>query len=144
MLRRLHTIGLLLALTVFCSIADGQDRAQREYVDLNAIYRIKAAEFGLDAGKPKSRIADLAFNLTDRFGPRLTNSPQFRRAAEWVVQQLREWGLSNVHLEKWAAPAKRPLPGWECTYFNAAMVEPTYEQLIGVPLAWSPATCSDC
>jgi carboxypeptidase Q len=42
------------------------------------------------------------YNLTDRYGPRLTNSPQFRAAGDWAVGQLKEWELSNVHLEKFA------------------------------------------
>jgi hypothetical protein len=33
-----------------------------------------------------------------------------------------------------------PLPSWECTFFSASMVEPTYQELIAVPRAWSPAT----
>ena len=127
-------------MTLFLSPAGGQDRVQRESVDLTTVYKIKTAEFGLAGGKPKSQIADLAFNLTDRFGPRLTNSPQFRRSAEWAVQRLREWGVGNVHLEKWTAPANKPLPSWECTFFSASMVEPTYEPLIAVPREWSPAT----
>jgi len=92
---------ILLASMLFFSAASGQDRVRRESVDLNAVHRIKTAEFGLAGDKSKSQIVDLAFNLTDRFGPRLTNSPQFRRAAEWTIQQLRDWGMSNVHLEKW-------------------------------------------
>jgi hypothetical protein len=43
-------------------------------------------------------------------------------------------------MEKWTPPASRPLPSWECTFFSASMVEPTYQQLIGAPQAWSPAT----
>jgi len=140
MFRPSNALGLIAALTLFISPTGGQDRVQRESVDLTTVYKIKAAEFGLAVGKPKSQIADLAFNLTDRFGPRLTNSPQFRRSAEWAVQQLREWGVSNVHLEKWAPPPSTPLPSWECTFFSASMVEPTYQELIAVPRAWSPAT----
>jgi len=135
-----NALGLTAALTLFLSPAGGQDRLRRESVDLTTVYKIKTAEFGLAGGKPKSQIADLAFNLTDRFGPRLTNSPQFRRSAEWAVQRLREWGVGNVHLEKWTAPANKPLPSWECTFFSASMVEPTYEPLIAVPREWSPAT----
>jgi len=114
--------------------------AQQERVDLNAIYKIKTAEFGFTAGKPNSQLADLAFHLTDLYGPRLTNSPQFRRAADWAIKQLRDWGIGNVHTEKWTAPANSPRPSWECTYFNASMVEPTYQQLIGGPQPWTPAT----
>jgi hypothetical protein len=95
------------------------------------------------------------YNLTDRYGPRLTNSPQFRAAGEWAVGQLKEWGLSNVHLEKWSTapppsaagengPAggrgRAAIPSWEFTEYEGAMVSPSYMPIIGYPQAWSGST----
>ena len=82
------------------------------------------------------------YNIADRYGPRLTNSPQFRRAGDWAVGQLKEWGLSNVHLEKWSTAGGRggPIPSWEITGYTGAMVEPTYMPLIGYPQAWCGST----
>jgi Zn-dependent M28 family amino/carboxypeptidase len=82
------------------------------------------------------------YNLTDRFGPRLVNSPQFRRAGEWAVKKLTEWGMTNAHLEKWSTAGGRggALPSWEITGYSGAMVEPTYMPLIGYPQAWSGGT----
>ncbi|SPE42630.1 Peptidase M28 [Candidatus Sulfopaludibacter sp. SbA3] len=82
------------------------------------------------------------YNLTDRYGPRLTNSPQFRAAGEWAVGQLKEWGLSNVHLEKWATTGGRggAIPSWEIKGYSGAMVEPTYMPIIGYPQAWTGGT----
>ena len=82
------------------------------------------------------------FNLTDRFGPRLVNSPQFRRAGEWAVKQLGDWGISNPHLEKWSTAGGRggAIPSWEITGYSGAMVEPTYMPIIGYPQAWSGGT----
>ena len=82
------------------------------------------------------------YNLTDHYGPRLTNSPQFRAAGEWAVAQLKEWGMSNVHLEKWSTAGGRggPIPSWEINGYSGAMVEPTYMPLIGYPQAWSGST----
>src|SRR6185436_21018967 len=37
--------------------------------------------------------------LTDVIGPRLTNSPNYRRASVWTRDQLTAWGLTNAHLE---------------------------------------------
>jgi carboxypeptidase Q len=102
----------------------------QEHVDLNMIHKIKAEEF------QNSKVMDIMHSLTDRYGPRLTNSKQFRAAGNWAVKQLNEWGLSNVHLEEWDAG----FPGWDYTYFNAAMVEPTYQPLIGMPVAWTAGT----
>ena len=37
--------------------------------------------------------------LTDVYGPRLTGSPNHKRAAERAIKQMTEWGFANVHLE---------------------------------------------
>jgi carboxypeptidase Q len=125
-----------------------------EHVDLNVIHKIKAAELGGGGGngggggggrggaERPAPIMNTMYNLTDRFGPRLTNSPQFRRAGDWAVGQLKEWNLSNVHLEKWATAGGRggSIPSWEITGYSGAMVEPTYMPLIGYPQAWSGST----
>jgi hypothetical protein len=73
--------------------------------------------------------------LTDRYGPRLTNSPEFRAAGDWAVKQLREWALDNVHLEKFSFGN-----GWNYSAFFATMVEPAYQPLIGAPVAWTLGT----
>jgi carboxypeptidase Q len=119
--------SLMLALlgSILCPLALAQER-----VDLNMIHRIKTEEF------QNSQVMEIVYNLTDRYGPRLVNSPQFRAAGDWAVKQLNDWGLDNVHLEKWAAN----IPGWEYTYYNGAIVEPVYQPIIGVPVAWTPGT----
>src|SRR5215468_6663260 len=119
---------------------------QTERVDLNVIHKIKVAGIGGgDRGgnnRPPSQVMNILYNLTDRYGPRLTNSPQFKRAGDWAVGQLKEWGLSNVHLEKWPTTGGRggAIPSWEVTGYSAAMVEPTYMPIIGYPQAWSGST----
>src|SRR5271165_6648386 len=72
-----------------------------EKVDLNVIHKIKAAELGGGGrgafggggggGRGGSQVMNTMYNLTDRFGPRLVNSPQFKRAGDWAVSQLKEW-----------------------------------------------------
>jgi carboxypeptidase Q len=125
-------------------------QAQQEHVDLNVIHRLKTAEFGGGGGfgggrggnANPSRVMDIMWNLTDRYGPRLTNSPQFRAAGDWAVGQMKEWGLSNVHLEKWSTSdvTSGPIPGWQVTGYSGAMVEPTYMPIIGMPVAWTKGT----
>jgi len=104
--------------------------AQPERVDLQVLHRIKTEAF------QNSAVMETMHNLTDHYGPRLTNSPQFRAAGDWAVKQLREWGLSDVHLEKWGPFGN----GWEYTWFSAAMTEPAYQPLIATPVAWSMGT----
>ncbi len=134
-MRALLPLSLALAILAFAQ--------QPERVDLNVIHRIKAAELG-DGGRggPPSKVMDVLWNLTDLHGPRLTNSPQFRAAGEWAVTQLKEWGLSNVNLEKWptATLTTGPIPGWQVTAYSGAMVEPSFMPIIGVPVAWTAGT----
>ena len=126
--------------------------AQQENVDLAVIHKIKSAEFGAGGGfgggggrgpaGPPSKVMDIMWNLTDRYGPRLTNSPQFRAAGDWAVGQLKEWGLSNVHLEKWSTKDVQsgPIPGWQVTSYAGAMVQPSYMPIIAMPVAWTEGT----
>jgi carboxypeptidase Q len=128
---------------------------QSETVDLNVIHRIKTAEFGGggrggagagagggNGGRSGSQVMDIMWNLTDRYGPRLTNSPQFHAAGEWAVKEMKDWGLSNVHLEKFPTEGVESgaIPGWQLTGYSGAMVEPTYMPIEGVPVAWTSGT----
>ncbi|HEV8415493.1 MAG TPA: M20/M25/M40 family metallo-hydrolase [Bryobacteraceae bacterium] len=103
--------------------------AAEERVDLNAIHKIR------EEALQNSKVMDHVFQLTDVYGPRLTNSPGFFAAADWVVKQLKEWGIDG-HEEKWG-PFGR---GWTYTHFSANLIEPQYAPLIGFPLAYSPGT----
>ncbi len=104
--------------------------AAEERVDLAAVHRIRAEAF------ENSKVMDTLFYLTDVHGPRLTNSPGFRKAAEWTTGRMKEFGLANVKQEKWG-PFGR---GWSYSKFEAHLAEPGYQPLIGFPLAWSPGT----
>jgi len=74
--------------------------------------------------------------LTDVTGPRLTGSPNLKKAQQYVLGRLNEWGVANAHLEAWG-PFGR---GWAVEAFAANMVAPTFSSLIAYPKAWSPAT----
>ena len=74
------------------------------------------------------------FYLTDVNGPRVTNSPGFFGAADWVVKQMNDWGIP-AHQEKW--PFGR---GWQFTHFSAHLIAPQYAPLIGYPQAWTSGT----
>ncbi len=74
--------------------------------------------------------------LTDVIGPRLTGSPNLKRANEWTCQTLTKWGLANAHLEAWGPFGK----GWSLKRFSAQVIEPQCIPLIAFPKAWSPST----
>jgi hypothetical protein len=116
--------ALALCLTVVLSVGPllAADKA-----DLAAIYRIK------DEGFNRSQVMDILSYLTDVHGPRLSGSPNMRKAQEWAQQKFREWGLANVHTEKFDFGRS-----WHLKRFAAHMVEPTYSPLIAFPKAWTP------
>jgi hypothetical protein len=74
--------------------------------------------------------------LTDRYGPRVTGTPNHEAAAKWVVKQLTEWGFKNAHLEAWEFGH----PGWSNERATAFIVSPVQENLKFEVLAWTPST----
>ncbi len=98
--------------------------------DLDAVARLK------DEGLQRSQVMDTLWYLTDVHGPRLTNSPQIRAAAEWAMTRMREWGLSNVRQEAWG-PFGR---GWANEKLTANVVAPQPFAVIAYPRAWTPGT----
>jgi len=101
-----------------------------DQVDLGVVYRIKTEAFD------HSKVMEHLQYLSDVYGPRLTASPEFAEAADWTVQRLRDYGLENVHTEKWG-PFGR---GWSLQKFSVEMIRPRYSLLAAWPLAWSGPT----
>ncbi len=97
--------------------------------DLKVVNRIRSEEF------EHSQVMDTLQMLTDRYGPRLTASPEYLEAVHWAEGRLKEYGLENVKLEKW--PFGR---SWSLKEFSLEMVEPRYASLTAAPLAWSEGT----
>ncbi|SRR5579871_1761155 len=89
-----------------------------------------------DEEKTNSQIVMIAHNITDVCGPRLTNSPGYRRALAWVTQTLKEWGLQNAGPEAWGEFGR----GWSTETSYLAMKEPYYQPLIAYPVAWTNGT----
>jgi len=87
-----------------------------------------------DEGTNRSQIMNTLSYLSDVIGPRLTGSPNMKRANEWTRDQLTKWGLQNGHLESWG-PFGR---SWELKEFSAQVVAPQTIPLIAYPKAWSP------
>ena len=74
--------------------------------------------------------------LTDRYGPRLTGSPNYEAAANWAVKQLTEWGFQNAHLEPWDFGHV----GWMNEHASGYMTSPVRDNLTFEVLAWTPST----
>ena len=120
---------LLLSAVLFLSVACVA-LAQTEPVDLDAVYKIKQEGFR------NSQIDELAFYMTDFVGPRLPNSTTGRNAQKWTSEKMKEWGLSNVHLEAWGEFGR----GWDNEKTYVAMTTPYYVPMIGTPRAWTAGT----
>lgn len=88
-----------------------------------------------DEGLNHSRAYAMLDTIATVFGPRLTASPAYLRAANWARDRFASWGLSNPHLESW--PFGR---GWELQKFSFEMTAPRYFPVLGLPDAWSPST----
>lgn len=87
-------------------------------------------------GLNNSKVMDIAFQLTDVAGPRLTNSPGYLRAANWAKDELTKMGLVNATLEPWGDFGI----GWEQTRCYIAMTVPYYTPIIAIPRAWTGST----
>jgi carboxypeptidase Q len=101
-----------------------------EKIDYDGIYKIK------DEGFARSKVMEIESWLTDVYGPRLTNSPNYRKAGDWAVKQLTEWGIVNAKLEPWG-PFGR---GWSNDKFYVQALAPTRFPVIGYPKAWTNGT----
>ena len=128
--RQLFIAGAaLLAMSILLALpVAGQ--LQPERVDLSAMEKIRAE------GLERSKVMETASYLTDVFGPRLTNSPNIKAAAQWTVKKMAEWGVSNTALEPWG-PFGR---GWSNERTYVAMTRPYVFPLIAYPRAWTPGT----
>ena len=100
-----------------------------ENLDWATIGRIR------DEGFRRSQVMETAAQLTDVHGPRLSGSPQYKKAAEWARQQLESWGLQDSHLE--AFPFGR---GWSFERSSAHVVAPASFPLVAIPKAWTAGT----
>ena len=79
---------------------------------------------------------EFATALMDGIGPRLTGSPNLKKANEWTRNTLTKIGLENAHLEDWGEFGL----GWQQLNTWARMVTPDTAILIVQATPWSPST----
>ncbi len=73
--------------------------------------------------------------MSDEIGPRLTGSPQLKRANEWTAEVFKKYGLTNVHLESYTIPH-----AWERGKASARIISPAEHPLTIASSAWAPNT----
>lgn len=101
-----------------------------ESLDLGMYERIR------DEGLNRSHVMEFASALMDGIGPRLTASPNAKKANEWTRDTLAKIGLENAHLEDWGEFGM----GWQQLNTWARMVTPDTAVLIVQATPWSPPT----
>ena len=125
-----RAVAVLLILAIHTSVAPLMTAATVDEVDEAMIARIRKE------GMEHSQILKTMHMLTDVYGPRLTGSPNHKRAAEWTVKQMTEWGFENGRLEPWDFGH----PGWQNERLSAHIISPVKDSLVCEVLAWTPST----
>ncbi len=83
----------------------------------------------------RSQAMDHVWWLSEVHGPRATGTPAFEAASRWAMQRFTEWGLTNVHQERFPFGQ-----GWTIERVSIHLVQPQTQALIGQPRWNSPAT----
>jgi hypothetical protein len=83
-----------------------------------------------------SKAMEFASALCDGIGPRLTGSPNLKRANDWTRDTLTKIGLANAHLEDWGEFGM----GWYQINTWGRIVTPDPEPIWMQAAPWSPAT----
>ena len=121
----------ITSLTVLLAVAlPFAGKAQVEKIDLDMMQKIRKE------GLENSKVMEIAFNLTDKSGNRLTASPGFIRAANYAKETLAGWGLKNATIDPWGEFGK----GWELKKSYVAITAPYYKSLSAYPKAWTGGT----
>jgi len=102
----------------------------KESLDLTMYARIR------DEGFKHSHVMEFADALTNGIGPRLTGSPNMKKANEWTRDTLTKIGLENAHLEDWGEFGM----GWQQVNTWGRIVGPDPEPIWLQAAPWSPAT----
>ncbi|HET7563850.1 MAG TPA: M20/M25/M40 family metallo-hydrolase [Gemmatimonadaceae bacterium] len=85
-------------------------------------------------GMDSSHTQQLAEQLFDSIGPRLTGTPDQKRGNDWLVATYKSWGIDarNEQYGTWR--------GWRRGYSHIDLVAPRVRSLEGTMLGYSPGT----
>ncbi len=119
---------IAFSLLVCCTLLQYSNaQVKPEIFDSTTVAKIR------DEGLNHSKVMETLSWLSDVYGPRLTGSPAYIRAAEWVMKQMKELGMENIHREGWMFGK-----GWELKDYAARVIGQQTFPLISFPKAWSP------
>ncbi len=98
-------------------------------VDQNTVNRIRGEAI------TRSQAMETHWWLSEVYGPRATGTPGYQQGADWVMKKFAEWGLQNIHIERFPFGQ-----GWTIERFSAHMTAPSASVVIGQPRWNSPST----
>jgi carboxypeptidase Q len=124
MRRTLFLTFTLLAITLTVSA-----QAPPAGLDLGTIGRIRTEAI------QRSQAIEHVWWLSEVHGPRATGTPALAQASEWAMKKFTEWGLKNVHQERFPFGQ-----GWTIERFSVHLVAPQTQTFIGAPRWYSPST----
>lgn len=101
----------------------------KEPIDTRAVEVLRAH------GLEKSKVMEHLSWICDVYGPRLTNSPNIKRAQAWAQKTFRDWGMTNVHLHKWGPFGT----SWQLDSFNVEVTGINPWKVVAYPKAWTPS-----
>lgn len=128
MTRALLLTTTLLSITVALG-AQAPARLAGPGLDMATIGRIRTEAL------TRSQAVDHVWWLSEVHGPRATGTPGFEQASNWVMRRFNEWGLKNVHQERFAFGQ-----GWSIERFSVHLVAPQTQTFVGAPRWNSPST----
>jgi len=105
-------------------------QAATESLDLTMYQRIR------EEAIHHTHVMEYASALMDGIGPRLTGSPNLKRANAWTRDQFTAMGCANAHLEDWGEFGM----GWQQINTWLGMTSPDAAVFLAQAAPWSPAT----
>ncbi len=123
-MKKLWSIFSLITITATFAIGQKKDA-----LDTATLAKIKAEGFH------HSQVMQTLSMITDVYGPRLTNSPGYKKAAAYAKSTLESYGLQNVTYDTWDEDFGK---SWQLKKFTLQCLEPVYFPMIAYPKAWSP------
>jgi hypothetical protein len=145
---KIHTLALVLivglSLSAFAAEKDKKETAPKEpavpsyELPQPATETLDYAVYGSirTEALSHSHVMEYASALTDGIGPRLTGSPNLKKANEWTRDQFTAMGCANAHLEDWGEFGM----GWQQLNTWVRMTSPDTAVFIAQAAPWSPGT----
>ncbi len=128
------TAGLLALLIVAPGLSAQQGRQGMGQMPVQFPTDDPVIKLIWEEGMEGSQVYMLSQILNDSLGSRLTASPGYAAAADWVIQQFGRWGIS-AETEQYGS-----WKGWRRGISHIDMMAPWVKSLEAMSLAWSPPT----